>query len=160
MNCNQVLACVMPIGRRILIVKRWILHEHKVQCSSVNKYSLWSSVYLLIGSLRNHDLTILSEITGDLLMLVRFNHSQSSTFHISQHLQQLKVVNTSFLFSWATEIPVHHVTWQLMLSPKTAVDWRNFVRDICAEDVQLNPVGWFWQQWPDHCCRNRRVIFL
>ena len=43
-----------------------------------------------------------------------------------------------FLFSWATEIPLHHVTWQLTLSPRTAVDWGNFIRDICAEDVRRN----------------------
>ena len=72
-------------------------------------------------------------------MLVRFNHSQAITYHISQHLQQLKVVDSSFLFSLATEIPLHHVTWQLTLSQTTAVDWSNFVRDICPEDVQLKP---------------------
>ena len=31
-----------------------------------------------------------------------------------------------FLFSWATEILLHHVTWQLTLSPRTAMDWGNF----------------------------------
>ena len=40
-----------------------------------------------------------------------------------------------FLFSWATKI---HVTWQLTLSPRIAVDWGNFIRDICAEDVRRN----------------------
>ena len=31
-----------------------------------------------------------------------------------------------FLFSWSTEILLHHVTWQLSLSPRTAMDWGKF----------------------------------
>ena len=129
----------MPTGRRLLIVKRWILHEqkHTVQVS-INIHCDPPCAYWF-AHWRNHDHTILAEITGHPLILICFNHSQASTYHISQHLQQLKVVDTSFSFSWATEIPLHHITWQLTLSPKMAVDWSNFVRDICAVDVRPNP---------------------
>ena len=67
---SSVVACVMPIGRRLLIVKRWILHEqkHTVQVS-INIHCDLPCAYWL-AHWRNHDHTILAEITGDPLILV------------------------------------------------------------------------------------------
>ena len=39
------------------------------------------------------------------------------------------------LFSWATGVPSHHVAWHLGVSPRTMVDWTNFIGDVCAEDT-------------------------
>jgi len=49
---SSVVACVMPIGRRLLIVKRWVLHQqkHTVQVSINIHCDL--PVCLLIGSLK------------------------------------------------------------------------------------------------------------
>ena len=40
------------------------------------------------------------------------------------------------LFSWAAGVPSHHVAWHLGVSPRTMVDWNNFVRDVCTEDTR------------------------
>ena len=45
-----------------------------------------------------------------------------------------------FLFSWASEMPMHNVEWHLPISRKTSVDWTNFIRDVCATDVGRNPI--------------------
>ena len=47
------------------------------------------------------------------------------------------------LFSWAAGVPSQHMAWHLGVSPRTMVDWNNFVRDVCTEDTRrhLTQVG-------------------
>ena len=45
-----------------------------------------------------------------------------------------------FLYYWSEEIQSHdfiekHLGW----SPNTVVDWKNFLRDICVEELLVNP---------------------
>ena len=40
------------------------------------------------------------------------------------------------LFSWATDRPSHHMAWHLGVSPRTMVDWTNFIIEVCAEDTR------------------------
>ncbi|KAI6647651.1 hypothetical protein LOD99_8616 [Oopsacas minuta] len=49
-----------------------------------------------------------------------------------------------FLYFWSEDIQSHvFLEKQLQWSPNTVVDWNNFVRDICIEDLIINqePIG-------------------
>ena len=44
------------------------------------------------------------------------------------------------LFSWATEVPTRNMMWHLEIAAHTAIDWVNFIRNVCVEDTCRHPM--------------------
>ena len=63
---------------------------------------------------------------------------RKGSFFIPSHLTIPLLLN--FLYYWSEELQSHaflekHLGW----SPNTVVDWKNFLKDICVEEVLVNP---------------------
>ena len=63
---------------------------------------------------------------------------RSSTFFERSHLQLKDIL--CIMYHWSIEVPMHSTLWQLGLTWHTLVDWGNFVRDVCSEDVRRHPI--------------------
>ncbi|KAK7477868.1 hypothetical protein BaRGS_00030864, partial [Batillaria attramentaria] len=63
--------------------------------------------------------------------------------------------NILLFYCWHMDLPQVQVSRELEVSTRTVVDWMNFIREVCEEDLRLHP-----QQVPDRTRATLEPIVL